>query len=175
MLSWFNQAHLSPKDPPDMIWCHYCYLIFIKGTQHTWYHSDRSRSQPLLFPSLPQKKFDTVGLNLLRDSVLAYFLNLGALSPAGVQGLSGWYRLLTLTIMIMDMTSSTYLLPPQISLNRHQPAGPVGMSPTLDFFPCFCSWHLQSELRSPASCYLWEVIHPVSASVSSCLHALSFF
>lgn len=118
-----------------------------------------------MFPASPPsflatKKFDPVGLNLLRDSVLAYFLNLGALSSAGVQGLSGWFRLLTLTSMIMDMTSSTDLLPSQISLNRHQPAGPVGMSPTLDFFPCFCPWHLQSELRSPASCYLWEVTHP---------------
>lgn len=125
-----------------------------QGHQHIWYYSDRQRSQPLLFPSLLQKISDPLGFNVLRDSVLAYFLNLGALSPAGVQGLSGGCRLLTLTIMIMDMTSSTDLLPPQISLNRHQPAGPVGMSPTLDSFPCFCPWYSQSELRSPASCYV---------------------
>lgn len=82
----------------------------------------------------------------------------------------GGVRLLTLTITIMDLTSSTDLPPPRISLNRHQPAGPVGMSLTLDFLSCFCPWHLQSELRSPAFCYLREVTHPAPASVPSCLH-----
>lgn len=81
-------------------------------------------------------------------------------------------RLLTLTIMTMNMTWSTDLLPPQISLNKHKPAGPVGMSLTLDFFFCLCPWHLQSKLRSPAFCYLEksriqrQPLHPAAFTLS---------
>lgn len=54
-LSWPCQADLSPEDTLGRIWCHHCYLIFTKGTEHTWHHPDRQCSQPLLLPSLPRR------------------------------------------------------------------------------------------------------------------------
>ena len=127
-------------------------------------------------PSFLATKNLTVGDLTCSESLsLLISLTLELCPPQVSRDCLGGVRLLTLSITIPDVISSTDLLPPRISLNRHQAAGPVERSPTLDFSSCFCPWRLQSELRSPASCYLWEVAHPARTSVPSCLQALRFF
>ena len=87
--SWPGQADLSPAGTLGDIWCHHCYLLFIKGTPHTG--TPPTGNVPSLSPFLPcHRESHPGGPNLLGDSVLADFFNLGALFPAGVQGLSGW-------------------------------------------------------------------------------------
>lgn len=152
----------------DGMWCHHCYLICVKGSRHTWHHSDRQCARPLLLPSSPQRIW-LWGLNSLRDSVLADFLNLGALFPAGVLGLSGGGRLLTLAILIMDEMSSVELPPPRISLHGYQPAALWGRHrpwiPVL-LLP-WAAWAQEPGFLLP-----WDATHPARASVTAAYRLL---
>lgn len=110
-----------------------------------------------MFPASPPSFLATKNLtlgDLTCSEILSWLitLTLELCPPQVSRDCWGGVRLLTLNITTRAVISNTDLPPPRISLNRHQPAGPVGMSPTLDFFPCICPWRLQSELRSPAIC-----------------------
>ena len=110
-----------------------------------------------MFPASPPSFLATKNLtlgDLTCSEILSWLitLTLELCPPQVSRDCRGGVRLLTLNITARAAISNTDLPPPRISLNRHQPAGPVGMSLTLNFSPCICPWRLQSELRSPAIC-----------------------